>query len=180
MTQTARPGATTTRPGTTGASEVQTLSPQIDSTFIDRIVEMSAANTTFRQELTTALVRATVAAVAAEERAAYYLRLLATLRSPGNVQLTPAEVDARLEDIVSQGKELTRQFNELYEEFSRVSLRAAAAMYQTDKPVTTEVARNFTLRELLILVIGAFMASLLLAFGYFVIRDRLTEVPQKG
>jgi len=180
MTQTVRPGATTARPGTTGASDVQTLSPQIDSTFIDRIVEMSAANTTFRQELTTAMVRATVAAVAAEERAAYYRRLLATLRSPVIVQVTPAEIDARLEDIVSQGKELTRQFNELYEEFSRVSLRAAAAMYQTDKPVTTEVSRDFTLWELLMLVIGAFMASLLLAFGYFVIRDRLTKVPQKG
>lgn len=180
MTQTARPGATAAMPGTTGASDVQTLSPQIDSTFIDRIVEMSAANTTFRQDLTRAMVTATVDAVEAEERAAYYRRLLQTVRSTGGEQLTPAEIDARLEDIVTQGKELTRQFNELYLEFSRVSLRAAAAMYQTDKPVTTEVYREFTLRALLMLVFGVFFATLLLAFGFFVIRDRLAEEPQKG
>jgi len=180
MGQAARTGAAPMTPGTTGASDVQTLSPQIDSTFIDRIVEMSAANTSFRQELTRAMVAAAVEAVEAEERAAYYRRLLATLRSTSGVQLTPAEIDARLENIVAQGKELTRQFNELYLEFSRVSLRAAAALYQTDKPVTTEVYREFTPRGLLMLVFGVFFATLFLAFGFFVIRDRLAEEPRKG
>lgn len=179
MTQAARTGVSSTTPGAAGASDVQTLSPQIDSTFIDRIVEMSAANTAFRQELTTAMVEATVRAVEAEERASYYRRLLQTLRATGGVQMSPAAIDARLDGIVTQGKELTRQFNELYLEFSRVSLRAAASMYQTEKPVTTEVSRDFTVSDLLMLVVGAFLASLLLTFGYFVIRDRMAAEPQK-
>ena len=180
MTQTARTGVTSTTPRAAGASDVQTLSPQIDSTFIDRIVEMSAANTTFRQQLTTAMVDASVLAVEAEERASYYRSLRQAIRGTGGVQMAPAAIDARLEGIVTQGKELTRQFNELYLEFSRVSLRAAASMYQTEKPVTTEVSRDFTVWELLMLVVGAFLASLLFAFAYFVIRDRMAQAPQKG
>lgn len=156
-------------------SDVQTVSPTIDSTFIDRILEMSEANTSFRQDLTKSMVEASIVAVAAEERASYYRRLLQSLRSPSTSQLTAAEIDARLDAIVAQGKQLTAQFNDLYSEFSRVSLRAAAAMYQTDKPVTTEVSREFTPRELIMVVVGTFFVGLFLAFGYFVVRDRMRE-----
>ncbi|MGE3341951.1 MAG: hypothetical protein AB7L71_00845 [Vicinamibacterales bacterium] len=176
----AAPGIPGSKAGSSVGADVQTLSPQIDSTFIDRIVEMSEANTAFRQQLTTAMVSATVEAVEAEERAAYYRRLLETLRSTSGVQMSPTEIDARLDDIVAQGKELTRQFNELYEEFSRVSLRAAAAMYQTEKPVTTEVSRNFAVQDLLMLVFGTFLLSLLVAFGYFAISSRLAEDAEKA
>jgi hypothetical protein len=163
----------------TGAqgTDVQTLSPQVDRTFIDRIVEMSEANTTFRRTLTESMVKASVDAVAAKDRAEYYRRLLQSLRSPSSSSLEPAQVDARLNEIVSQAKALIADFNSLYDEFSRVSLRAAASLYQTDKPVTTEVSREFTTRSLLMLVVGTFFVTLLLAFGFFVVRDRLREAP---
>lgn len=154
-------------------SDVQTLSPQVDRTFIDRIVEMSEANTAFRRSLTESMVAASVEAVAAKDRADYYRRLLQSLRSAGGSSLAPGEVDTRLNDIVSQAKALIKDFNSLYDEFSRVSLRAAASLYQTDKPVTTEVSREFTTRSLLMWVVGAFLVTVLLAFGYFVVRDRL-------
>jgi len=173
MTRTAASGAGQATPSKSGPVDVQSISPQIDDTFIDRIVEMSADNTAFRQELTLSMVGASVQAVEAEERAAYYRRLLQTLRSAAGTQLPPAEIDARLDGIVAQGKELTRQFNELYQEFSRVSLRAAAALYQTDKPVATEVSRNFSAWELLLLLVGVFVAALLFAFGRVVIREGL-------
>ena len=131
---------------------MQTLSPQIDRTFIDRIIEMSEGNTTFRQQLTESMVTATVEAVAAQERAGYYRRLLESLREPGGSGLSSDDIDRRLNEIVDQGKALTTQLNGLYMEFSRVSLRAAAAMYQTQRPVTTEVYREFTPRELVMLV----------------------------
>jgi len=163
----------------TGAqgSDVQTLSPQVDRTFIDRIVEMSEANTTFRRTLTESMVAASVDAVTARDRADYYRRLLQALRSPSSSSLEPTQVDARLNEIVEQAKALIVDFNSLYDEFSRVSLRSAAALYQTDKPVTTEVSREFTSRSLLMLVVGTFFVTLLLAFGFFVVRDRLRETP---
>jgi hypothetical protein len=164
-------------PTTSQGSDVQTLTPQVDRSFIDRIVEMSEANTTFRRELTESMVEASVDAVAAKDRADYYRRLLVALRAPGSSSLGPAEVDARLGEIVTEAKALIADFNNLYDEFSRVSLRAAASMYQTDKPVTTEVSRDFTARDLLVMILGTFLATLLLAFGFFVVRDRLRETP---
>lgn len=174
--QTAQANRASAPTGTQG-SDVQTLSPQVDRSFIDRIVEMSEANTTFRRELTESMVAASVDAVAARDRADYYRRLLQSLRAPSGVSLEPAQVDARLDEIVSQAKALIADFNGLYDEFSRVSLRAAASLYQTDKPVTTEVSREFTTQELLMLVVGTFFVMLLLAFGFFVVRDRLRETP---
>lgn len=164
-------------PTTSQGSDVQTLTPQVDRTFIDRIVEMSEANTAFRRELTESMVKASVEAVAARDRADYYRRLMQALRAPGSASLGPAEVDTRLNDIVAEAKVLVADFNSLYDEFSRVSLRAAASMYQTDKPVTTEVSRNFTSRQLLMFVGGTFLVTLLLVFGFFVVRDRLRETP---
>jgi len=177
VAQTAQANRVSAQSPGAGPSDVQTLSTQIDRTFIDRIVEMSEANTAFRQKLTGDMVTAKVAAVAAQERASYYRRLLEGLRESRGDQMPPADVDKRLADIVDQGKALTQQFNDLYDEFSRVSLRAAAAMYQTEKPVTTEVYREFTPRELLMLVVGTFFVTLLLAFGYFIVRDRLNAEP---
>jgi hypothetical protein len=174
--QTAQASRASAPTGTQG-SDVQTLSPQVDRTFIDRIVEMSEANTTFRRELTESMVLASVEAVTARDRADYYRRLLQSLRAPSGSALSPAQVDARMNEIVDQAKALIADFNSLYDEFSRVSLRAAAAMYQTDKPVTTEVYREFTPRELLMLVAGTFFLTLFLAFGYFIVRDRLREAP---
>lgn len=164
-----------TAPVGTQASDVQTISPQIDRTFIDRIVEMSEANTTFRQELTESMVEANVAAVAAEERASYYRQLLQSLRSPAALR-SPAEVDQRLDEIVSQAKVLITAFNGLYDEFSRVSLRSGTEMYQTPKPVTTQVHREFTSRKLQVLLFGVFFVTLLLSFGFFVARERLRDV----
>jgi hypothetical protein len=59
--------------------------------------------------------------------------------------------------VARRPKPLTKQFNDLYGEFSRVALGV----------------REFTPQELIILVEGTFFATLLLAFGYCVIRDRM-------
>lgn len=163
----------------TQATDVQTLSPQIDRTFIDRIIqmseEMSEANTTYRQELTQLMVDATMKSVAARDRASYYRRLAQSLRESGGAAMSPAQVDARLNDIVAQAKALVADFNSLYNEFSRVSLRPASAMYQTDKPVTSETYRAFTIQDLLLLVSGVFVGALLLAFGFLAVRERLRD-----
>jgi hypothetical protein len=50
-------------------------------------------------------------------------------------------------------------------------------MYQTDMPVITEVYRQFGFQYLLMLVLAAFFATMILAFGYFVIRDSLRATP---
>jgi hypothetical protein len=157
----------------TSPTDIQTLSPQIDGTFIDRIIEMSDANSVYRRQLTQQMVEAKVQAVSAQERVQYYQSLLRSVREPGRTPMSVEDIDAHLNDIVQQGKALTKQFNDLYLEFSRVALRSAPALYQSEKPVSTSAYRDFTSRELLIMVAGTFFATLVLAFGFLALRDRL-------
>ena len=55
---------------------------------------------------------------------------------------------------------------------------AAAAMYQSEKPVTTEVSRNFSSRQLLFVGGGTLVISFLLALGILILRDRLAAEPR--
>ena len=109
----------------------------------------------------------------AADRVSYYTRLLQSLNQTGGGQTSSTEIDSRLDEIVAQGKLLIQQFNDLCQEFSRVAIRAVPAMCQAEKPMTTEVYREFTPQELLMQVAGTFAATLLLTFGYYVIRDRM-------
>lgn len=156
--------------GTTGG-DVQTLAPQIDRTFIDRLIEMSESNTMFRRTLTDQLVTASVEEVAAAQRAAYYQRLHQLHREPSRVNITAAQIDERLGEIVRQGKALTQQFNDVYDEFSRVSFRPAGGLYQIEKPATSELSREFTLSRLVVVTLGAAATALLLGFGVAIVRE---------
>ncbi len=147
-------------------SDVQALTPQIDRTFIDRIVELTAANTTFRQELTRSMVEAKVAAVETAAKVDHYRQLLTTLKSGSASSLSVADVDRRLTAIVADAKEQVTQFNALYDEFSRVSLRPGPSMYRIERPAQVEILKSFTQRSLLILILGVFFgAPFVLAIG---------------
>ena len=155
----------------TSSSDMQTLQPQIDRTFIDRIVDMSEGSTTFRQELTGEMVNRTVLAVDSEARANYYRQLLSSMTGGRQGQIADVDLGARLNQVADQGKQLIRQFNELYREFSQTSLRTASALYQTDSPVFTQILRNFTMRTYVMLVAGTFFSVLFLAFSAYLIRN---------
>jgi hypothetical protein len=157
----------------------QAMAQNIDRSFIDRIVEMSTSTSPFRQELTESMVKASLEAVDARNRANYYRRLVQSLREPSAIRMEPEELTARLNEIVAEGKVLTTQFGELYEEFSRVSLRPAGAIYQTLKPVASFEERAFSRRDLLRLSGGAFILTLLLTLGFHIVRERfLPQRPQ--
>lgn len=163
--------APVTGPGT-GAG--QTMLPQVDSSFVDRIIEMATESIRYRQQLTNQMVQAHLEAVAEEERAAYYRRLLQSSGGSGGI-VDPEELAARFADIIAEGKALTKQFGDLYDEFSRVSLRAAGAMYVTEKPVAVEVSQRFSNRSVLNIAGVTFLAVLLAALGFLAVRDRLAR-----
>jgi hypothetical protein len=149
----------------------QAMMAQVDRSFIDRIVEMSAASAVYRQQLTDRMVEANLEAVAEEERASYYKRLLKSSREAGS-SASDEDLMRSLNSIVEEGKALTRQFGALYDEFSRVALRAAGALYVTEKPVTIETSQQFSMRSVLNLAALMFVATLVLAFAFLVLRDR--------
>lgn len=168
-------GPATARSSSGGALGGPSLSPQIDRSFVDRIVEMSLASSPYRQELTDAMVKANLEAVEARNRANYYRRLVQSLRTTNGVRMTAEELNGRLEDIVKEGKALATQFGALYEEFSRVSLRPASEMYETLKPVAMIESRAFNRRELLQLVLVVFVAGAVLTLGVRLARDQMTK-----
>lgn len=146
--------------------DVQALMPQIDRTFVDRIVELSATNTTFRQDLTRSMVAARVSAVGTASKVNYYRQVLATLKTGSVSSLASADIDRRLAAIVADGKEQVRQFNVLYDELSRVSLRSGPSMYRIDRPAQIHAVTSFTLRSLALLILAVlFGTPLVLALG---------------
>ena len=155
-----------------GGADVQSLTPQIDRTFIDRILEMSAPNTTFRQELTRDMVKASLDAVEYESVVNHYKQLLAALKS-GDSGSSASELSSRLSEIVTEGKDLTRQFDGLYDEWSRVAFRAGPAMYRIEKPAAVEVVRSFTLASYAAAVALVFFVTLTLAVLGALVRTRL-------
>jgi hypothetical protein len=136
--------------------------PQIDRTFIDRILEMSAPNTVFRQELTRNMVAASLDAVELESVVNHYKHVLAALKE-GGTGASVTDISAKLAEIVTEGKELTRQFNGLYEEWSNVSFRPAPAMYRTERPGVVEVVRPRSMSAYYVVVAVAFVFGLMVS-----------------
>ena len=155
-----------------GAADVQSLTPQIDRTFIDRILEMSAPNAAFRQELTRAMVKASLEAVEYESVVNHYKQLLAALKSGGS-GASAADLGSRLNEIVTEGKDLTRQFDGLYDEWSRVAFRTGSAMYRTEMPATVQVVRSFTLMSYATAIARVFFVTLTLAVLGALVHTRL-------
>lgn len=158
--------------GVSPAGEVQTLAPQIDRTFIDRILEMSQANTAFRQRLTEEMVRADVGAMESRARTAYYEHLVEALRRPGAAGGVP-EVEARLREIVKEGKLLAQQFLELSDQFAKHSLRVGPAIYEVQAPVQVATYRPFTTRAFLVVMLVTLLLTILLAVAFFTARNRI-------
>jgi hypothetical protein len=157
------------------ASDVQSLTPQIDRTFIDRILEMSQPNLVFRQELTRAMVKSTLDAVEYQSVVNHYEQLLAALKTPGS-SAPASELESRLSEIVAEARDLTRQFDGLYDEWSRVAFRAAPAMYHTEKPPAVAVVRSIGLATYAAAIALVFFGTLILAALAALVRTHLWPV----
>ncbi len=159
--------------GASGGTGTQIPAPTLDNSFINRIVELSDSNVRFRQVLTRAMVDAQLEAVAEDQRASYYRRLLQTASGTGS-EAEAAELTERLDSIVADGKKLTKVFGDLYDEYSRVALRSSASLYEARKPVTFDTSQPYARRSLLNLIILVFGGTLLLTFGFYAARSRLS------
>ena len=126
------------------------MTAQIDSSFIDRILGMSAENLNFRQELTRQMVEKSVLVGTYGAAVDHYTQLLKSLSATGESALSPAEVAARLARITEQGKALTLQFDSVYDEFSRVSFRTGpSSVSRSSSRRRPTTLRSFGLQGLL-------------------------------
>lgn len=156
--------STTTESGgsSRGNGDVQALAPQIDRTFIDRIVEMSEVNTTFRQRITQNLIEASVAVVAHQAVMEQYEQLAAGVSGPSGDR-SADEIAAALEQIRSEATDSTKRFNEIYALFSDVALRAGSSLYRLESPPSTTELRGFDFKTILLLTLAAALLTPALA-----------------
>jgi hypothetical protein len=155
----ATPIASAGLPDRQQGTDVQVPTPQIDRTFIDRIVELSAANTMFRQEITREGITAAEQAVSQRAVVEQYRRLLQAIATNGSDDLPAEAVSKAIEEIRAQAKDATRRFNEVYAEFSKVALRADSALYRVERPVHTSAIRSFGLRKLALIFLAVLVVS---------------------
>ena len=160
-------GAPTTPTATSGAangrsqssSDVQALTPQIDRTFIERIVELSATNTEFRQEITRDVIEASIDTVSRASVVEHYRNLLAAMKDNSGESMPADDVTKSLAIIIAEAKDATQLFNEIYNEYSRVAFRAGSALYRVEQPAQATVLRAFSVRDFALLVIGVVLGA---------------------
>ena len=167
-TPTANSGAANGR--AQSSSDVQALTPQIDRTFIEGIVALSATNTEFRQEITRNVIEASIDTVSRASVVEHYRNLLAAMKDTSGDSLPADEVEKRLAVITAEAKDSTQLFNDIYNEFSRVAFRAGSALYRVEQPAQVAVLRAFSMRDYVLLVIGVFLgAPVILAMACLVL-----------
>jgi len=141
------------------SGDVQMLAPQIDRTFIDGILDLSSENTAFRQELTRNSITYALEAATRAAAVEHYRRLLESMAAPADSSLSPEVVRKALADIVVEAREATRQFNLLYEEYSKVTFRPGPYLFRLTEPATVTMLRSFDVRDLGALVLGTLVAA---------------------
>jgi hypothetical protein len=127
--------------------------------------------------MTRLMVMANLDAVGHLGSVSHYRHLAESLRRSGPAALTQGEVNRRLAQIVTDGKELATQFNALYDEFSRVSFGSSALLYQVDQPVRAETQKPFSLRAYAMLVAATALLSFLAGLAVATVRRRMRATP---
>lgn len=172
----AGPALTVQRPdsrGTPNPSDVQGMAPQLDGTFIDRLLAMSGANTAFRQELTRGLLQAELSVVGHVRRVSDAERTLAVARRAKGQDAQKAQ--ALLNDVAKQASALTARVNEIYELYSKVTLRPAAELYRTTTPPFAYTSRSFGIRHVTVVTVVGTLSGFLLAL-VIVLGRRIRQV----
>jgi len=139
-------------------SDVGALTPQIDGTFLDRLIEMAGANSEYRQTLTGKLVEAGLNVAAADVDVRYYRWLMGARRSGASA----ADVQAQLDALTAVAKKLMDEYNLLHEHYTLVSLRPDSELFTVVSAPSSSRLIGFTKRSYLLLVVSAFLGSLVL------------------
>ena len=143
----------------------------VDRAIIDRLLELSEPNTAFRQEMTRAMVSASLEAVERQSLVNHYKQLLAALKA--GAAASPVESEARLSEIVKTAKDLILQFDGLADEWSRVAFRAPSALYRIERTNAVETTRAVPVKRYAPIIALACLVTFLLTVAAALVHTRL-------
>jgi hypothetical protein len=139
---------------------------------------MSQSNVLFRQELTRQVAASSLQATAYESTVDHYQQLLAAMKEGPAV--SSAGLEDRLSEITKKAKDLTKLFDGIYDEWSRVSLRSGPAMYRTETSATVSVIRQYSISSYVTVVVLVFVFALILATLIVLVQSRLADGLSRG
>jgi hypothetical protein len=151
-----------------GGSPRGTIAPQLDQSFLDRLMGLSIAKEQFeyRRKITDEVIIASQVAAAKAREAAYYEDLAKELRaSSGRVLGSPDMValiktrSAQAFDEIVQGIEKTAM---IYRELSAQNLNPSSTVFAVTGPFTQETQRSLTLRTVLLYLVLIVMITITL------------------
>lgn len=148
------------------------VTAQIDPSFVDRIVALSVEHVKYRQQLTDALLLANLEAEEGRGRVTHLESLQQGMRAMPSALMPGAAFDAHFKTLTERSVAVATKFNALFDEISRVTLRAASSLYQTEKPPRIATVREFTSRAYMVLVASVLLTTLVLMAGFVLLRAR--------
>jgi hypothetical protein len=141
-------GAATGGPGYGGTAVV----PQLSDSFINRLVEVTAYDTRYRQSLADRIIRAGEESVMLERDVEYYTSLLdAVRRAPAatrGAEDSVRDIEGRLKEIFESTVRAIEQGNAFYEQLSAHNLNPRTNLYTLVGAYSTRTTRAITMWSL--------------------------------
>jgi hypothetical protein len=167
-TQTGLP-ASETKTGAPAAAAGNTVTPQIDQSFLDRIMGLSTAKDEFeyKRKITDRVITESEKMAARAREAAYYDDLANELRRSGSRTVGSAETVALIKkrsaeafDEIVKGIQQTAL---IYKELSALNLNPTTTVLAVTGPFVQQTQRALTLRTVLLYLVLVLMLTLILA-----------------
>ncbi|MHB0971396.1 MAG: hypothetical protein ACYC7A_05885 [Thermoanaerobaculia bacterium] len=153
-----------------------TVIPQIDESFLDRIVQMTGegSDLEYRQKMVDDLRREAMKVVPLEAEARYYRVLLESFR--GSLRTPTAEekaaIEGQIKAILDEAVRTTDQVNEIYTTISK-DLNPSTILYSVTEPVSFTIARSISAKMLLLAGLLLLLVSLPLIVVGVLVYDRM-------
>jgi hypothetical protein len=163
-----------------GTLPPQTVMPQMDATFFDRVIELSGEKNdmAFRQALVSAmqLEDLKVAPLEAEEQ--YYRVLIDSLRNVDSRarEAQPAELAAlntQVNAVVEDAIRTTDEVNQIYRTFSE-NLNPSTVLFSTTAPPVTRIERAYVPQRMALLGLLLLMVTVPMAAAGALVHNYLT------
>ncbi len=175
--QSDRPSATPTSPRQGSGAEGDTVMPQINEGFIDRLIQLTTASADidFRRQLTEEYQRTSLAIVPQRYAVAYDRSILEIVRSGGNGArgLTPETIAKEMASTRGEVRQLAATVHEIHKAVSR-NLNPSTELLRAGAPYT-RLDRTVSVKKLVLWGVLTCALALLIAVVFSLLHSRMRE-----
>jgi hypothetical protein len=163
--------------GRESKSNVETVSPIVNESFIDRLVALSSQpdEIKYRQKAADEYRRAIVDVIPAEQAVEYDKALLELVRRvPAGASSTSPEITNDIETMRTESRALVGQLNEIYLILSR-TINPASQIYSVTEAPTTTIQRTGDLRRIFLGLVLVLLLTLPIVVVVCLLHNRVRE-----